>query len=66
MKSQLRQTLFDYFDQEHGVTLLDSDFHEIEEILSRYKYCRCGSNCLVNTTGKEIRCRICNKKLKKQ
>jgi|GEM_PF-5834059 len=64
MKSQLRQSLVEYFSQEHGVTLLESDFNEIDEILSRYKYCRCGSRCLINTTGKELRCRICKKKLK--
>ncbi len=31
--SDLRQRLFDYFDGEHGVMLLDSDFHEIENII---------------------------------
>jgi hypothetical protein len=64
MDKQLRQSLFEYFAQEHGVTLLDSDFNEISQLLDRYKYCRCGSKCLVNTTGKEVRCRICKKKLK--
>jgi len=64
MKSQLRQSLVEYFFQEHGVALLESDIAEIDADLIKYKYCRCGSKCLINTTGKVLRCRVCKKELK--
>lgn len=33
LSSDIRQDLFDYFDNEHGIMLLDSDFNEIENII---------------------------------
>jgi hypothetical protein len=34
MEAKERQKLFDYFSQNYNVSLLDSDFNEIEHILS--------------------------------
>jgi len=33
MKKETKQKLFDYFDHEHRITLMSSDFNEIEEII---------------------------------
>ena len=33
LSSEKRQDLFDYFYNEHGILLLDSEFHEIENII---------------------------------
>ena len=33
MNKDIRQKLFDYFHEEHGIMLLDGDYNEIEHIL---------------------------------
>jgi len=33
MNKDIRQKLFNYFQQEHGIMLLDGDYNEIEHIL---------------------------------
>ena len=56
MENEKKQELFNYFQQEHDVLLMECDFNEIEKILGRklrqsYWYC---NNCGITLHSGEV------------